>query len=92
MLQPGLCNYSDTYILASGTITVAVVAAGRWNNNVKVVFKSCASFTGCISEINNTKIDNTKNINIVMPMYNLIEYSNNYSKNQGVYSNTLEMK
>ena len=92
MLQPGLCNYSDIYILASGTITVALVAAGRWNDNVKVVFKSCASFTGWISEINNTKIDNATNTNIVMPMYNLIEYSNNYSKNQGVYGNTLEMK
>ena len=43
-------------------------------------FKNCAQFTDCISEINNTQIVNTKDIDIVMPMYNLIEFSNNYSK------------
>ena len=45
-----------------------------------VAFKNCAPFTNCISEINNTHIDNAKDIYIVMPMYNLIEYSNNYAK------------
>ena len=46
----------------------------------KVIFKNCAPFTNCISKINNTQLDNTKDIDIVIPMYNLIEYSDNYSK------------
>ena len=45
--------------------------------------KNCASFTDCISETNNTQIDNAKDIYVVMPMYNLIEYSDNYSKTCG---------
>ena len=44
----------------------------------KVIFKDCAPFTNCISEINNTQVDNAKDLDIVMPMYNLIEYSDNY--------------
>ena len=48
-----------------------------------VAFKNCAPFTNCISEINNTQIDNEKDIDIVMPMYNLIEYSDNYAKTSG---------
>ena len=44
------------------------------------IFKNCAPFTDCISEINNTKIDNAKDIDVVMAMYNLTEYSDNYSK------------
>ena len=48
-----------------------------------VAFKNCTPFTKCISEINNTQIDNAKNIGIVMPMYNLIEYSDNYSRTSG---------
>ena len=48
-----------------------------------VIFKNCAPFTNCISEINNTQVDNAKDINIVMPMYNLIEYSDNYAKTSG---------
>ena len=48
-----------------------------------VVFKNCAPFTNCISEINNTQVDNAKDIDIVMPMYNLIEYSDNYAKTSG---------
>ena len=45
-----------------------------------MVFKNCAPFTYCLSEINNTEIDNIKYIDVVMPIYNLIEYSNNYSR------------
>ena len=50
---------------------------------MKLVVKHCAPFTDCISEINNTQIDNAKDINVVMPIYNLIEYSNNYSNGSG---------
>ena len=60
-------------------ITLAAGAAAN-NTNKKVIFKNCAPFTNCISEINNTQIDNAKDIDIVMPMYNLIEYSDNYAK------------
>ena len=48
-----------------------------------MAFKNCAPFTNCISEINNTQVDNAKDIDIVMPMYNLIEYSDNYAKTSG---------
>ena len=84
MLRSSLCDCSDAYILAKGTITVpnTGTAAAANNRNKKVTFKNCASFTNCISEIN-SKIDHAKDIEIVMPMYNLIEYSDNYSKTFG---------
>ena len=62
MLKPSLCDYSDAYILVKQTITVnntGTLAAPN-NRNKKVIFKKCAPFTDCISEINNTQIDNTK--------------------------------
>ena len=80
MLRSSLCDYSDAYILVSGNITPVEVVGGRGNNGIQVVFKNHAPFTNCISEVNNTQIDNAKDIDVVMPMYNLIEYSNNYSK------------
>ena len=87
MLKPSLCDYSDAYILVKGTITVnntaAAPAAAANGTGKKVIFKNCAPFTISISEINNTQVDNAKDIDIVMPMYNLIEYSDNYSKTYG---------
>ena len=86
MLKSILCDYSDAYILVKGTISVnntAASGAAVNNTNKKVIFKNCAPFTNCISEINNTQIHNAKDIDIVMPMYNLIEYSNNYAKTTG---------
>ena len=77
---------SDAYILVKGNITVnntADAGAAANNTNKKVIFKNCAPFTNCISKINNTQIDNTEYIDIVMLMYNLIEYSDNYSKRSG---------
>ena len=61
-------------------INTAGAGAAANNINKKVIFKNCAPFTNCISKINNTQIDNAEYIDIVMPMYNLIEYSDNYSK------------
>ena len=87
MLKSSLCDYSDTYILVKGTITVnntAAQGAAANNTNKKVIFKNCAPFTNCLSEINNTQIDNAKDIDIVMPTYNLIEYSDNYAKITGI--------
>ena len=86
MLKSSLCDYSDAYILVKGTISVnTTAAAGADANNTgkKVIFKNCAPFTNCISEINNTQVDNAKDIDIVMPMYNLIEYTDNYAKTSG---------
>ena len=53
------------------------------NRNEIAIFKNYAPFINCISEINNTKVDNAKDTDIVMSMYNLIEYSDNYSKTYG---------
>ena len=86
VLKSSLCDYSDAYILVKGTISVnnnAAQGAAANNTNKKVIFKNCAPFTNCISEINNTQIDNAKDIDIVMTMYNLIEYSDNYAKTTG---------
>ena len=86
MLRSSLCDYSDAYILVKGYISVnntAADGAAANNTNKKVIFKNCAPFTNCISKINNTDIDNAKYIDIVMPMYNLIEYCDNYSKTSG---------
>ena len=84
-LKSSLCDYSDAYILVKGTVTIngrgADAAARRADERDKgVAFKNCAPFINCISEINNMQIDNAKDIDIVMPMYNLIEYSDNYAK------------
>ena len=82
MLRSSLCDYSDAYILVKGTTTAANTGTTAAPNNAdkKVIFKNCAPFTSCISRINNTQIDDAQYIDVVMPMYNLIEYSDNYSK------------
>ena len=74
---------SDTYVLVKWTVTVPnTAAAGAAVNNInnRVIFKNCAPFIDCITQINNTQVDDAQKIDIVMPMYNLIEYSNSYSK------------
>ena len=86
MLKSSLCDHSDAYILVKGTISVtntAAAGAAANNTNKEVIFKNCAPFTNCPSEINNMQIDNAKGIDITMPMYNLIEYSDNYAKTTG---------
>ena len=88
MLRSNLCDYGDSFILVKGTITITGAgndAAVRQadERNKGVTFKNCATFTKCISRINNTDVDNAHDIDIVMPMYNLIEYSDNYSKTSG---------
>ena len=84
MLRSSLCDYSDAYIVVKGTISIAAQGGDNPNNaNKKVIFKNCAPFIDCISEINNTQIDNAKHIDGIMPMYNLIEYSDDYSKTWG---------
>ena len=77
-LESSLCNYSDAYILITGNITVT-----GGNTDTKVAFKNSAPFRECRTEINETFIDEAEHINIAMPMYNLIEYSDNYSDTSG---------
>ena len=86
MLRSSLCDYSDAYILLKGNIAVnntAGAGTAANNTNKKVIFKNCSPFINCISKINNTQIDNVEYIDTVMPMYNLTEYSDNYSKTFG---------
>ena len=88
MLKASLCDYSDAFILVTGTITIEGVGADAAARQVVerdkgVVFNNSAPFINCISEIINTQIDNATDIDIVMPMYNLIEYSGNYAKISG---------
>ena len=82
VLKSSLYDYSDAYILMNATITVLNTRANgaNPNNRKNIVIKNCAPFTNCISKINNTQIDNAKDIDVVMLMYILIEYSDNYSK------------
>ena len=90
MLNSSWSDYNDACIHASGTITIT----GAGDNHVRkrpderikeIIFKNCTSGTDCISNINNTQID------VVMLVYDLIEYNDNYSKNQEVYGNIIEM-
>ena len=85
MLKSSLCDYGLPYILVKGRITVnnTGTAVAPTNSNKKVIFKNCAPFTDCIFEIKNTQVDNANQTDIVMPMHNLIKYSNNYSKTSG---------
>ena len=88
MLKSSLCDYSDAYILVKGKITITGVgadAAARQTDerDKGVAFKNCAPFINCVSEINNTDLDNAKDLDIVMPMYKLIEYSDNFAKISG---------
>ena len=85
MLRSNLCDYADAYILVNGRITITGAGndgAGRRANerDKSVTFKNCAPFIKRINTVNIIGIDNVKDIYIVMPMYNLIEYSGNYSK------------
>ena len=94
MLKSVLCNYSDAYMLVKGTITVVITAVAdpaASNTNKMVIFKNCAPLTYCPSEINNSQINNAKDIDLVMTMHKfmilivvlivlLIVYIDNYSK------------
>ena len=78
------CDYSHAYILVIAVVNnTAAVGADANNTDKKLILKHCAPFTNCISEINNTSKDKVKAIDIVIPTYNLIEYSDNYSKTFG---------
>ena len=81
MLQSDLRDYSDAYIVVKGIITVTDPNDHAYDK--KLAFKNNAPFSSCITKINNTFIDNAEDLDIVMPMNNLIEYNKNYSKTSG---------
>ena len=88
MLRSNLCDYADAYMLVNGAITITGAgndAAARQadERDKGVIFKNYAPFTKCINKTNNTEIQDAKDIDIVMRMYSLIEYSDNYSKTSG---------
>ena len=73
VLKPNLCDYTKAYILVDGTIRATTAV-----NTTRLALKNCAPFTKCNLEINDEHVDTAENLDIVMPMYNLIEYSDNY--------------
>ena len=73
VLKPNLCDYAEAYILVDGTIRAAAADA-----NTRLALKNCAPFTKCNLEINDEHVDTAENLDIVKPMYNLIEYSDKY--------------
>ena len=81
MLRSDLCDFSDAYIVVKGDITVT--NPNNAKRNKSVTFKNNASFINCITKINGIKFDNAEYLDVVMPMYNLLEYSKNYKKTTG---------
>ena len=81
MLRSDLCNFSDAYIVVQGTITVINPDGGK--RNKAAAFKNNAPFINCISKTNGVQIDNAEDLDVVMLMYNLLEYSKNYRKTTG---------
>ena len=78
VIKTNLYEYSDAYILVTRDIKVAVIAA-----DTNVAFQNCAAFTRCVTHINDEHVETAKNLDIIMPMYNLIEYSDNYADSSG---------
>ena len=86
MIRSDLCDYSDAYILVKGTITVTAPGVNNNANNIRdkrnrpVILKNNVPFVSCITRINGELIEDADDLDIVMPMYNLLEYSKNYRK------------
>ena len=82
MLRSNLCDYSDAYVWVKGKITVTNPNDNA-NFNKELTLKNNAPFISCISKINGELVENAEDLDIVMPMYNLLEYSKNYEKTSG---------
>ena len=80
MLRSYLCDFSDAHIVVKGDITTLEGDNNAIKRNKHLTFKNNAPFIGCISKINGIKIDNAEDLDVVMPMYNLLRYSKNYRK------------
>ena len=89
MLRSDLCDFSDAYIVAKGTITLTKTIG--WDfidiRNRFLAFKNSASFVNFTSKINNVLIDNAEDLDVVTPIYNLFEYSKNYRKTTDSFRN-----
>ena len=79
VIKSSLCDYSDAYILVTGNTTATGV-----NANTNVALKNCAPFTRCVTHINNKHVETAENLDIIMRMYNLLEYSDNYADSSGI--------
>ena len=77
VLKSNFCDYDDAYILVKGDIAVTTAPA------TQASFENCAQFTKCIIKVDETTIDDVEDLDLVLPMYNLIEYSSNYSETTG---------
>ena len=89
MLRSDLCDFSDAYIVVKGIITVT--DPNNAKRNKEITFKNNAPFINCIAKINGIKIDNAEDLDVVIPMSNLLEYSKNYRKTTGVGKLIIEM-
>ena len=93
MLRSNLCDYSDVYILVKGTITVTATGVNNDANNIRdkknrpLILKNNAPFVSCITRINGELIEDAEGLDIVMPMYNLLEYSRSFRKTIGSFYN-----
>ena len=88
MLKSDLCNYADAYILVNGTITVTANAGAnniRGKKNRPLILKNNAPFISCITRINGELIEDADDSDVVIPIYNLLEYSKNYKKTVGSF-------
>ena len=72
-----MCDFNDAYIVVKGKITVSADERDRHEMNRQVILKNNAPFISCISKINGVLVENAEDLDIVMPMYNLLEYSKN---------------
>ena len=88
MLRSYLCDFSDAYIVVKGNITI--LRPNNSKRNKAVAFKNNASFINCISKINGVEIDNAEDLDVVMPMYNLLEHGKNYKKNNRTFVELLQ--
>ena len=83
MLRSDLCDFNGAYIVVKGIVTVSADERDRDEMNRQVILKNNAPLIYCISKINGALVENAEHLDIVMPMYNLLEYSKNYSKTSG---------
>ena len=90
MLRSDLCDYSDAYVWVKGKITVTTPNDNA-NFNKELTLKNNAPFISCISKINGELVENAEDLDIVIPMYNILEYSKNYKKLQDLCLIIIEM-
>ena len=78
VIKPNLCDYSDAYILVTGDIAVA-----NENNDTLVCFKNCSPFARCVLHLNDEHVESAENLDLIIELYNLTEFSDNYSDSIG---------